>query len=118
MKYEKIVGVGNTATVYEWEENKVLKLFHQDYPMESVEKEFKNARLIWNMEFSKPKAYEIITYNKQIGIIYDRLKGGESLLDWFMRTGNIEECAIYMAKLHKQIMENKINGVPNYKDFF
>ena len=116
MKYEKIVGVGNTATVYEWEGNKVLKLFHQDYPMESVEKEFKNARLIWNMEFSKPKAYEIITYNKQIGIIYDRLKG-ESLLDWFMRTGNIEECAIYMAKLHKQIMENKINGVPNYKDF-
>lgn len=63
--------------------------------MESVEKEFKNARLIWNMEFSKPKAYEIITYNKQIGIIYDKLKG-ESLLDWFMRTGNIGECAIYI----------------------
>lgn len=116
MKYGKKVGVGNTATVYEWEDNKVLKLFHQDYPIESVEKEFENARLIWNMRFPKPKAHGIIRYNKQIGIIYDRLKG-ETLLDWFMRTGNIEECSVYMAKLHKQIIENKVNGIPNYKDF-
>ncbi|MCF6461989.1 aminoglycoside phosphotransferase family protein [Clostridium sp. Cult1] len=116
MKYGKTVGVGNTATVYEWKDNKVLKLFHQDYPIESVEKEFKNARLIWDMRFSKPKAYEIISYNKQIGIIYDRLKG-ESLLDWLIKTGNIEECAVHMSKLHKQIIQNKINNVPNYKDF-
>ena len=26
-----IIGVGNTATVYEWEEGKVLKLFHQGF---------------------------------------------------------------------------------------
>lgn len=116
MKYGKIVGVGNTATVYEWKDNKVLKLFHQGYPIKSIEREFKNAKLIWNMGFPKPRAYEIISYNKQIGIIYDRLKG-ESLLDWLMRTGNIEKCAVYMSKLHKQIMENKINDVPNYKDF-
>lgn len=116
MKLGKIVGVGNTATVYEWEDNKVLKLFHRDYPIESIEKEFKSARLIWNMDFPKPKAYKIITYNRQTGITYDKLKG-ESLLDWFVRTGNIEECAVYMSKLHKQILQNKINGVPNYKDF-
>lgn len=68
------------------------------------------------MKFLKPKAHEIISYNEQIGIIYDKLKG-ESLLDWLMRTNNIEECALYMSKLHKQILENKIDDVPNYKDF-
>ena len=116
MKHRGIVGVGNTATVYEWEDNKVLKLFHQGYPIESVEKEFNNARLIWNMDFLKPKAYEIITINGQSGIIYDRLKG-ESLLDWFMKTGDIEGCATHISRLHKKIVKNKISDVSNYKDF-
>lgn len=116
MRYGRIIGVGNTATVYEWEEGKVLKLFHQGYPREDVEKEFKNARAICNMNFAKAKAYEIIFCKEQIGIIYDRLEG-ESLLDWVMKTGDIQECAVYMAKLHKKIIQNRINNVPNYKEF-
>ena len=60
MKYGKIVGTGNTATVYEWEDNKVLKLFHQDYPFEAIINEFRNASLIRDMDFGKSKVYEII----------------------------------------------------------
>lgn len=112
----KVVGIGNTATVYQWEEDKVLKLFHKGFPKESVEKEFKNASLIWNMDFLKPKAYELVTYEGKLGIIYDRLEG-ESLLDWFMRTRDIEKCAVYMSKLHKRIISNRIEDVPSYKDF-
>lgn len=116
MQYDEIIGIGNTATVYKWEEGKALKLFHQGYPREAVEKEFKNARAICNMNFTKPKAYEIILYEERIGIIYDRLEG-ESLLDWVMKTGDIQECAVYMAELHKKIIQNKISNVPSYKEF-
>ncbi len=116
MKYGKIIGVGNTATVYEWEEGKVLKLFYQGYPKESVEREFHNAKAIRNMDFSKLKAYEIIFLEERMGIIYDRVDG-ESLLDWVMRTGEVQECAVYMAKLHKAILQNRISNVPNYKEF-
>jgi uncharacterized protein (TIGR02172 family) len=116
MKYGKIIGVGNTATVYEWEEFKVLKLFYQGYPKEAVEREFHNAKAIRNMDFSKPKAYEIIFLEERMGIIYDRVDG-ESLLDWVMRTGELQECAVYMAKLHKAILQNMISNVPNYKEF-
>ncbi|GAA0765524.1 aminoglycoside phosphotransferase family protein [Clostridium subterminale] len=116
MKYGKIIGVGNTATVYEWEESKVLKLFYQGYPKEAVEREFHNAKAIRNMDFSKPKAYETIFLEERIGIIYDRVEG-ESLLDWVMRTGKVQECAVYMAKLHKAILKNRTINVPNYKEF-
>jgi uncharacterized protein (TIGR02172 family) len=116
MKLGKIVGVGNTATVYEWEEGKVLKLFNQGYPNEAVENEFHNAMAIRDMNFSKPKAYEIISYEDRKGIIYDSVEG-ESLLDWVMRTGDVQECANYMAKLHKAIVHNKISNVTNYKEF-
>lgn len=116
MKYGKIIGVGNTATVYEWEEGKVLKLFYQGYPKEAVEREFNNAKAIRNMDFLKAKAYEISLLEERMGIVYDRVEG-ESLLDWVMRTGDVQECAVYMAKLHKAIVKNRISNVPNYKEF-
>lgn len=116
MKYGKIIGVGNTATVYEWEKDKVLKLFNEGYPKASVETEFNNAMAIRNMNFAKPKAYEIVACEGRIGIIYDRIKG-ESLLDWAMKTSDVQKCAVYMAKLHKTIHQNSICNVPNYKDF-
>lgn len=116
MNYEKIIGVGNTATVYEWEDDKVLKLFNQGYPKDAVEKEFHNAKAINNMNFSKPKAYEIILYKERMGIIYDKVEG-ESLLDFIMKTGDVQRCAVYMATLHKSILRNRASNVTNYKKF-
>ncbi|MBU3157332.1 hypothetical protein [Clostridium estertheticum] len=45
MEYVGIIGVGNAATVYEWEEYKVIKLFYQGYSKDAVEREFHNAKL-------------------------------------------------------------------------
>ena len=116
MKLGKTIGTGNTASVYDWEEGKVLKLFHLGYPIEAVENEFNNARAIRNMDFLKPKAYGIISYEKRVGIIYDKVEG-ESLLEWVMRTKDLQACSIQMGKLHRTIGQNNISNVPNYKDF-
>ncbi|HEY5563690.1 MAG TPA: hypothetical protein VIK72_18370 [Clostridiaceae bacterium] len=69
MKYGEVIGEGNTANVYEWEEGKVLKLFYKGYAKEAVEKEFHNAMAIRDMDFAKPKAYEIIFCEERMGII-------------------------------------------------
>lgn len=116
MKYGKMIGIGNTACVYEWEEGKVLKLFNLNYPEASIEKEFHNAMVIADLDFAKPKVYEIISYEDKKGIIYDRVYG-ESLLDWVMKTGDVHKCASYMSTLHKAILKNKVSNIPNYKDF-
>ena len=116
MKLGKIIGVGNTAKVYEWEEGKVLKLFHEGYPQEDILNEYHNARTIGHMNFAKPDAYEIVTHEESTGIIYDKVEG-ESLLDWVMKTGNLPGCAEYMASLHKAILKNVVSDLPNYKDF-
>ncbi len=116
MNLGKIIGIGNTASVYEWEDGKVLKLFKQGYPEDAVVKEYNNAMAIKDMNFAKPKAYEIISYEDKKGIIYDRVEG-KTLTDWVMETGDVQNCAIYMAKLHKAILQNTIEDIPNYKDF-
>jgi tRNA A-37 threonylcarbamoyl transferase component Bud32 len=71
---------------------------------------------IRNMNFPKPKAYEIISYKERLGIIYDRVEG-ESLQDWVMKTGDLYKCAVYMANLHKAIVQNSVNNVLDYKEF-
>lgn len=112
----EIVGVGNTATVYEWENAKVVKLFHEGYPYQAAIREFENAMVVNDMDFPKPKAYEFITYEGKHGIVYDKVVG-ERLLDWTLRTGNLQECAILMARAHKAILKHDIRNVPDYKDF-
>ncbi len=116
MKCGKLIGVGNTAAVYEWDNGKVLKLFNEGYPEEWVEQEFHNSMAIRNMAFGQPKVYEIISYDKRIGIIYDEVTG-ESLEDWVMKTGDLQTGVSYMANLHKLILKNRVNDVPCYKDF-
>ncbi|MDR7870107.1 MAG: phosphotransferase [Tissierellaceae bacterium] len=112
----RLIGKGNTANVYEWTDGKVLKLFHQSYPKDAIEKEFQNTRAIAHMNFSKPSAYEIIKYKQQMGIVYDRLDG-ELLLDMIFRTEDLLPCALYMANLHKKILQNSIKNIQSYKVF-
>nr|WP_308743468.1 hypothetical protein [uncultured Anaerocolumna sp.] len=40
MKFNKLIGAGNTASVYEWEESKVLKLFNKDYLVNQLRMNF------------------------------------------------------------------------------
>ncbi|MWC27653.1 phosphotransferase family protein [Paenibacillus sp. MMS18-CY102] len=116
MKYGEIIGQGNTATVYEWEEGRALKLFFQGYPQHAVETEFLNAVAINELNFDKPKAYEMINCEDRVGIVYDRVEG-EPLLGWLFRTGDIQGCAEYMAGLHTAIVQNSVSNVMNYKHF-
>lgn len=116
MQLGKVVGTGNTATVYDWEDGTVLKLFKQGYPEEAVEQEYRNATAMNHSDFLRPKAYDIISYENRTGIIYDKIEG-ESLLDWVLRTNDLSGCAVIMAELHKSMLQNKISNVPNYKDF-
>jgi uncharacterized protein (TIGR02172 family) len=116
MNSRRIVGRGNTATIYEWEDGKVLKLFHPGYPKSSVETEYHNIVAIQDMNFDKPRAYEILTLEQQYGIVYDSVEG-EDLQDYVLRTGDIELCAEYMARIHKTILSCEVDKVPNYKDF-
>ena len=110
----KLVGQGNTANVYEWEEGKVIKIFHQGYPLSSIQREFLNASFIKEMDFSKPKVYGIIDIEGQSGIIYDKIEGF-SALEWVMRSNDLEGCAKLLVELHQKINANTAKQLPDYK---
>ena len=39
----KLIATGNTAEVFEYKEDKVLKLFKPGYPVEQIQREFNNT---------------------------------------------------------------------------
>lgn len=65
---------GNTAEIFDYSENKILKLFNKDYPELAINHEFENSKIIFNLGIKTPKAYEITDCSERKGIIYDKLK--------------------------------------------
>lgn len=116
MSLGRLIGTGNTADVYEWESDKVLKLFHRGYPKDAIDKEYNNAVAIRNTDFLKPCVYDLISFGDRWGIVYEKT-AGETLLERLMKSGDIKNCAACMSGLHKQILRNKAEKVPYYKDF-
>ncbi|MFS0726627.1 aminoglycoside phosphotransferase family protein [Paenibacillus sp. 1P07SE] len=116
MDDKQIIGEGNTATVYAWKTDQVLKLYRAGYPEDAVAREYDNAKAIRELNFAKPKVHEKIVVEGRQGIVYDRVDG-ESLQAWALRTGDLTGCAAYLADVHKALQEQPVSGVPYYKDF-
>lgn len=112
----RIIGEGNTAIVYAWETGKALKLFRAGYHEDAVVREYDNALAIRELDFPKPIVYERVVLEERHGIVYERTEG-ESLLDWVMRTGDLAGCAQRMATVHRALLEQRVSGVSDSKDF-
>ena len=115
MEKGRLIGVGNTAEVYEYDENKVIKLFYEGYPKESVKKEFQNASIIKECSFLKPKVHTLETIDNRNGIVYDKV-AGESLYDELMRTGDINNCGKVLSKVHSEMLNSPGTGLDSFHD--
>ncbi len=113
----KLIGKGNTAEVFDIGNKKVVKLFKAGYPIDSVLKEFKNSRLINDIDQCIINSYQMIKYNGRYGIIYDKIEG-TSTLDLLISTQSIEKYARSLAALHKKILSYKLVSAVNIKSIF
>lgn len=115
MEKRKLVGVGNTAKVYEYDENRVIKLFYEGYPKEDVIKEFNNASKVMECSFFKPKVHTLTIVDNRNGIIYDKVEG-ISLLEKVMRTGDINHCGKILSEEHVKIFNNPGTGLDSFHE--
>jgi uncharacterized protein (TIGR02172 family) len=109
-----LIGKGNTADVYEMDNNKVIKLFNTGYPLDDVRSEFENSKLVNMLDVSIVKSYELVSYNGRYGIIYERIDG-ESMLDLACNAKDFEKYAITLALLHKKILSRKLQSAVSLK---
>lgn len=80
MEIGRKLGEGGTSEVFEWGNNKVIKLAKPNTDVSALQREYKNNLTVWKMGLSVPKPFEVVEFNHRPGIIFERVDG-ESIKD-------------------------------------
>ncbi len=109
----KRIGKGRTAEVYDYKDNKVLKLFYSTSSDKDIEDEYHITRHISGATSIVPKVYNIINIKNRTGIVYEKIKG-RMLSDYL--SGNIMNARRIVRKFaqtQKRISSIKVEDIPN-----
>ncbi|MEW6086172.1 MAG: aminoglycoside phosphotransferase family protein [Chloroflexota bacterium] len=94
---------GRTADIYAWEDGFVLKLFHDWFPLEDVEYEYRIAQAVHENGVRSPAVKEIVQVHGRNGLIYERING-ETMFALFKRQPwNVFRFGKLLARYHAQV---------------
>ena len=103
---DKPIARGRTAEIYDWDENHILKLFHNWFPLENVQYEWKIARAVHASGVKAPAVGELVQVEERTGLIYERV-AGESMLSAFQRQPwKVLQYGRLLAELHARMHES------------
>lgn len=98
---------GETSEIFDWGEDRIIKLFWEDYPAKAVEQEYLNSRAVKPLDFCKAKEHGIVAYGSRTGIVYEWLTG-ENLVEVILKKGHSEEYMNMYCELHEAILKNEM----------
>lgn len=116
MKIGQLLGVGNTANVYEWGKSEVIKIFHDPHAaIHEAAKEAQKAELINKCKVRAPKFSGMIEYEGKPCLIYEKVEGPTMFSSIQQTTRSVSCCARLMAQLHFELHQIEIDIRPNVK---
>jgi thiamine kinase-like enzyme len=117
MKIDKLIGKGRTADVFEWDESKVLKLFHKNYSEKYVQYEYNISKYLQEKLSFIPKVYDLVEYQERQGIVFEKIEG-ISLLEYLMKNPfKLFNEMKQFAKIHAEIHKCEFKGNVAQKEF-
>lgn len=109
-----MIGQGNTAEIYVFEEKKILKLFRQGIPRELAMDEYEKALYIQSFIKNVPKAYEFSEYGDRYGIIYEKITGKDMIRVMLQSILKINHYSQMLAHTHLEIHKTKLKPERNF----
>lgn len=103
----KLIGKGLTAEVFEFMDNRLIKLFNKGYPMQAILREYINARLVNYFRISGPEVFRIKKIDDRVGIVYSYVKG-ETIESLFNTQINLEKIWKNSASFKKVFLKIRI----------
>lgn len=111
-----LIGRGRTATVYEYGEDKVIKLFEDWYEPEWVEHEFNiNSKVAAN-GLPVPFPHEMLEIEGKDAIVYSRVYGVSMLKTFMSKPWAMGAMARLLAEEHARMHKCTVEGLPNLKN--
>lgn len=114
----KLIAKGNTAEVFEYEEDKVLKLFKPGYPVEQIQREFNNTVIMNRICVHTPKAFEIVEHAGRHGIVFQKIIGVDLFSEYLKNPSDEKVASVILTDLsdiQKKILLEKTEEGISYK---
>ncbi|MHC4321345.1 MAG: phosphotransferase [Planctomycetota bacterium] len=108
------IGKGRTAEVYDYKENKVLKLFYSSFNNEDIEDEYLVTRDISGMTSVVPKVYDVVDIKNRKGIVYEKINGKMLSSYLSMNFRDVYKVVRKFTQTQKRINNINIGKVPRY----
>lgn len=102
-----LLAQGNTAEVYNYDYNKVLKLFRENMPVEAIRSEYEKDKCIQLKLNNIPKAYELIIYRERYGIVYEKIIGTNMIDTLLKKSWLTKHYSKSLANIHSKL--HKVN---------
>ncbi|MBV6396928.1 MAG: hypothetical protein HFACDABA_02532 [Anaerolineales bacterium] len=108
---------GRTAEVFAWDEQHILKLFHDWFSLEDIEYEFKIAKAVHASGVKSPAVKEIVQVNGRNGLVYERIHGETMFALLKRRPWRVFHLGTLLAQYHFQMHTCNFDAeVPVLKD--
>lgn len=117
MQKGSMIGKGMSAEVYEWGNDKVLKLYYDRVKTDWIKYEAYIGCAIYEAGVPAPAVYDIIDKDNRIGLIYQRINGNSMFKLIESKPWEIVYHGRQMARLHRKIHNaTTINKLPMQKE--
>ncbi|WP_010245546.1 phosphotransferase [Acetivibrio cellulolyticus] len=114
----ELLGIGKTAEVYKWGQDKVLKLYFNNYDDSWVRREAQITQKVHEAGVSSPAVYDIIKFEGRRGIVIERIFGKTMTSAFETEPWSIFDYVQQMIRFHYEIHKYSTAGIPTQKEKF
>lgn len=116
MKKGKLISKGLTAEVYEWGQDKVLKLYYDWFSEERVKHDAEIECAVHEAGVASPAIFDVIDSGGRKGIIMQRIHGKSMAMHVQKEPWNINYFTRQLAGLHYKIHQCSAEKLPSQKE--
>ncbi len=110
------IGQGNTAEIYEYDRDRILKLFRDGFPEQGVIKEWAITKRIQEVYDGVPKALKYVVYENRRGILYEKASGMDMFSIMRVKPFSVFCMGKRIASIQSGIHKTEIDGVLKVKE--
>lgn len=110
-----LIGQGRTAEIYEWDDDKIIKLYKKGISKKAIENEYNISMRLYEKGMPVVKVYDLIKLNGRYGVVYGRVFGQTMMNVIASKPWKITRESRRLAVLHKEIHAGIEEQIPSEK---
>ena len=101
-----LLGQGNTAEIFEWDDDKILKLYRSEMPDDFCIYEYKVTKYAYELLKIVPRPIEMVEIDSRIGAVYERFDGKSMLKLLIAQPWKLKTYSKMLAQYHIAIQRS------------